>query len=333
MNALCVSIKQGEFYDMNEDNFVPVYLFTGFLEGGKTTFIQKTLGDKRFNNGDRTLLLVCEEGIEEYDTTDFEKSHIYLRTIEDKEDFTPENLQRLYDEIKGQRVMIEYNGMWTMNDLFNALPDEWAIYQIMNFTDANTFLNYNQNMRSLVVDKLQNCELTVFNRFNKATMDKMEFHKIVRGVSRRTEIAYEYTDGTSEYDDIEDPLPFDINAPIIEVEDRDYALWYRDVNEEPDKYNGKRVHLKAMAAHNPKFPKGTIGLGRQIMTCCVEDITFCWYASTYDKPIDLKEPKWVDVTFTVKMQKHPLYKGKGPVLVVEKLTEASAPAQPVATFY
>ena len=318
---------------MNEDNFVPVYLFTGFLEGGKTTFIQKTLEDKRFNNGDRTLLLVCEEGIEEYDTKDFEKSHIYLRSIEEKEDMNPANLQRLYDEIKGQRVMIEYNGMWTMNELFNALPDDWAVYQIMNFTDATTFLNYNQNMRSLVVDKLQNCELTVFNRFDKAKMDKMEFHKIVRGVSRRTDIAYEYTDGTSEYDDIEDPLPFDINADTIVVEDRDYALWYRDINEEPDKYDGKRVQLKAMAATNPKFPKGTIGLGRQVMTCCVEDITFCWLASLYDKPLDLSKPKWFNVTFTVKMQQHKLYKGKGPVLIVESMTDAEAPEKPVATFY
>lgn len=318
---------------MNEENFVPVYLFTGFLEGGKTAFIQKTLKDRRFNNGDRTLLLVCEEGIEEYDTADFEKSHIYLRTVDDKEDFTPENLQRLYDEIKGQRVMIEYNGMWTMNELLAALPDDWAIYQIMNFVDATTFLNYNQNMRSLVVDKLQNCELTVFNRFNKATMDKMEFHKIVRGVSRRTEIAYEYTDGTSEYDDIEDPLPFDINAETIVVDDRDYALWYRDITEEPDKYDGKRVQVKVMAAGNRSFPKGTIGLGRQIMTCCVEDITFCWLASLYEKPVDLTEPKWVNATFTVKVQKHKLYKGKGPVLAVENLTDAEAPKQPVATFY
>ncbi|SFC35497.1 TIGR03943 family putative permease subunit [Ruminococcus albus] len=318
---------------MNEDNFVPVYLFTGFLEGGKTTFIQKTLEDKRFNNGDRTLLLICEEGMEEYDTSDFEKSHIYPRVIEDKDELNPINLQKLYTEVHGQRVMIEYNGMWTMNDLLNALPDSWAIYQIMNFTDATTFLNYNQNMRSLVVDKLSNCELTVFNRFDKATMDKMEFHKIVRGVSRRTDIAYECTDGTSEYDDIEDPLPFDINADTIEVDERDYALWYRDINEEPEKYDGKRVHLKAMAAMNPKFPKGTIALGRKIMTCCVEDITFCWLASLCDEQLDLTTPKWFDVTFTVKMQKHKLYKGKGPVLVVEKLVPADAPLQEVATFY
>ena len=187
---------------MNDESFVPVYLFTGFLEAGKTQFIMQTLKDERFNNGDRTLLLVCEEGIEEYDTTDFEKDHVFLRVLDDKNDLNPAALGRLMDETKAVRVVLEYNGMWTMNDLLDALPDDWAIYQIMNFADATTFLNYNQNMRSLVVDKLQNCELTVFNRFDKATMDQMEFHKIVRGVSRRTEIAYEFTDGTSAYDDI-----------------------------------------------------------------------------------------------------------------------------------
>ena len=46
---------------------MPVYLFTGFLESGKTSFIDETLADKRFNNGQRTLLLVCEEGEAEYD--------------------------------------------------------------------------------------------------------------------------------------------------------------------------------------------------------------------------------------------------------------------------
>ena len=45
---------------------IPVYLFTGFLESGKTKFIQETLEDERFNDGTPTLLLLCEEGIEEF---------------------------------------------------------------------------------------------------------------------------------------------------------------------------------------------------------------------------------------------------------------------------
>ena len=46
---------------------VQVYLFTGFLDAGKTKFIRETLQDKRFNDKEPTLLLVCEEGEEEYE--------------------------------------------------------------------------------------------------------------------------------------------------------------------------------------------------------------------------------------------------------------------------
>ena len=45
---------------------IPVYLFVGFLESGKTKFIQETFEDPNFDSGDKTLLLVCEEGEEEY---------------------------------------------------------------------------------------------------------------------------------------------------------------------------------------------------------------------------------------------------------------------------
>ncbi|SDA27704.1 CobW/HypB/UreG, nucleotide-binding domain [Ruminococcus sp. YE71] len=316
-----------------EENNVAVYLFTGFLESGKTQFIQKTVcGNESFNNGQRTVLIVCEEGIEEYDEEELAKANTVVRVIEDKEDLTPETLERFYTETNAERVIIEYNGMWLINDLFEALPEDWMIYQILNFTDATTFLSYNQNMRSLVVDKLNMCELNVFNRVDKATMDKMEFHKIVRGVSRRTQIAYEYTDGTGEYDDIEDPLPFDVTADHIVVDDRDFALWYRDIGEEPKKYDGKTISFKAAAMGNPKFPKGVIALGRQIMTCCVEDIQFCWYVTLHDQPLPDK-PQWFNATVKAAYKWHKMYRGKGPVLTVVSLDPCDPPEQQVATFY
>lgn len=222
---------------------IPVYLFLGFLESGKTKFIQETLEDKRFNNGERTLLLICEEGVEEYNPAKFPSKNVFIRTLDDKSELNEANLQRLVDECSAERVVIEYNGMWLINDLFTNMPDGWAIYQVMFFADASTFLNYNANMRSLVVDKLNMCELVVFNRMDKS-YDAQEFHKIVRGVSRRTEIAYEYTDGTVAYDDIEDPLPFDVEADEIVIEDNDYALFYRDIMEEPKKYDGQNRYIQ-----------------------------------------------------------------------------------------
>ena len=314
------------------DQEMPVYLFLGFLESGKTKFIQETLEDKRFNSGERTLVLVCEEGIEEYDTSKYPSKNVEFRNIEEKEELTPENLQKLVDETRAERVVIEYNGMWLVNDLFKAMPEGWAIYQVMFFVDASTFLNYNNNMRSLVVDKLNICELTVFNRFEKS-MDPNEFHKIVRGVSRRSEMAYEYTDGTVAYDDIEDPLPYDVEAPEFTIADEDYAVFYRDIMEDPMKYDGKIITFKGKAARNPKFPGDTFALGRSVMTCCVEDIKYCWFVVEAGDESQVRDKGWVIARAAIKVQKHKFYRGKGPVLRLLELTDSVPPEKEVATFY
>ena len=202
--------------------------------------IAQALADPGFSAGEKTLLLLCEEGIEEYDPSEFASENTWVEGIDSVEDLTPQTLSAFEKKYGIERVIVEYNGMWQLQSLFNNMPAEWTIAQEMMFADAGTFINYNANMRSLVVDKLQTCDLVIFNRCQK-DFDKMELHKIVRGVSRRADIAYDYTDGTTAFDELEDPLPFDINAPVIEVKDADYALWYRDVTEEPAKYKGKTV--------------------------------------------------------------------------------------------
>jgi len=318
--------------NQNPSPDVPVYLFTGFLESGKTKFIKGTLEDKRFNSGEKTLLLLCEEGEEEYDMSSYPFKNISLRTIEDPSEFTPENLSKMLAETGAERVVMEYNGMWLLKDMFNNIPETWAIYQEMMFVDSTTFLNYNANMRSLVVDKLNTCDLVVFNRFSK-DFDKMEFHKIVRGVSRRTDIAYEYENGQVEYDDIEDPLPFDVNADVISLQDTDFALWYRDIMEEPQKYNGKTIKFRGLVAMDQKFPSGMFAVGRHVMTCCVEDITYCCVVAEWKNSAALKSRQWVNVTGTIEVKRHKLYRGKGPVLKVSDVVLTSAPEQEVATFY
>ncbi len=311
---------------------VPVYLFTGFLEAGKTRFIQETLEDKRFHTDGKTLVVLCEEGEEEIDLTRIPKNTTVVEIIDDIESFNPIHLEQLRITAEATRVILEANGMWQLNDIFSRMPDSWAVYQEMCFVDATTFLSYNANMRSLVVDKLSSCELVVFNRFNDK-LDKIEFHKIVRALSRRTDIAYEYTDGHVEYDDIEDPLPFDIDAPIIEIADTDYALWYRDIAETPEKYNGKTVSFCGLVAIEPKFPPNTFAVGRHVMTCCVEDITYQCLVAEWSATNTLKQGQWVKITAKIALSRHKLYRGKGPVLKVTDLVLTTAPDPDVATYY
>ena len=315
------------------DQRIPVYLFTGFLEAGKTQFIRQTLNDPRFNTGEKTLVLLCEEGEEELDAEALAKSaNTVIKTVEDPEELTEANIGRFVSESGAKRVIVEYNGMWQLKQLFDALPENMGIYQEMCFADAQTFLSFNQNMRSLVVDKLQTAELIVFNRYEDS-IDMMTLHKICRGVSRGINIAYEYKDGRVKYDDIEDPLPFDVNAPSIVIEDKDYALWFRDIMDDPKKYNGKEMTFKALVAVDPQIPAGSFAAGRHVMTCCVEDIQYMAVACEWESASTLHSRDWVTLKGKVSFEKSKLYRGKGPVIKVTSAEKADPPSQEVATFF
>lgn len=317
----------------NKPKDVPVYLFTGFLEGGKTKFIQETLEDRRFCNGEKTLLLVCEEGEEEYAPEQFASDTVQIRVVEEQKDLTRENLEKWLAETKSERVVVEYNGMWMLDVLYNAMPENWMVYQEFMFADSTTFLSYNSNMRQLVYDKMKSAELVVFNRFDEKTMDKMAFHKIVRGASRRADIAYEAKNGKVVYDDIEDPLPFDLNAPIVEIRDDDFALFYRDMADEPKKYDGKTVRFKCRALVRKKLPANCFVVGRHVMTCCVEDIQFAALVCQWDKADTVKDDSWMILTAKVNFKFHRAYNRRGPVLSYISAESCEAPEQPVATFY
>ena len=307
---------------------IPVYLFTGFLEGGKTHIIQESMEDQKFNSGEKTLIIQCEEGEDELDLSTFWGKNIYLATIENEEDVTEEKLTALGKQHRIDRVIIEYNGMWKLQTLYDSLPANWAIYQEMMFADANTFLSYNVNMRQLMVDKLLNAEMVVLNR-TPENIDKEEIHKVIRGISRSAAITYDYPDGHVEYDEIEDPLPYDLESPVVNIEDNDYAIFYRDLSEDMGKYQGKTVRFKAIIARDG----ASILAGRHVMTCCADDIAYHPLVCVFKEATSLKTRDWVTLTGKIKVEKHKLYRGEGPVLYVENTEFAVKPAQEVATFY
>lgn len=311
---------------------IPVYLFTGFLESGKTKFIQEALEGSDFNAGERTLLLVCEEGEEEYHPAKFFGTHVYVEQIEDEEELTEEHLRELQLKHKVERVIVEYNGMWNLDTLYANMPQEWLTYQEMMFADATTFLTYNQNMRQLVFDKLKSAELVVFNRCRKG-FDKMEFHKIVRGINRKSQILYEYGKDDVELDQIEDPLPFDLEAPVVDIADDAYAEWYRDINEEQDKYDGLTVHVRGRSVLGGGMPDDKFVFGRHVMTCCVDDIQFAGLVCKWNGAAQsLEHGGWVFVTAVIKVEHDDVYGEVGPVLYCSEVTAAAEAVPEVAQF-
>ena len=223
--------------------------------------------------------------------------------------------------------------MQLVGDIYSRFPEDWAVAQEVMFADSTTFMTYNANMRNLVMDKLVGGQMVVFNRLNPG-QDTMPLHKIVRAANRRMDILCDYLDGTTAFDEIEDPLPFDINAPVIEVKDADYALWYRDVTEEPQKYHGKTVRFKGQVAKLRRNKDAMFAPGRFVMTCCVDDIQFCGVPCKYPDPQSLEPRSWVMVEATISAEKHALYQGEiGPVLTAIRVETGAQPANPdVAEF-
>lgn len=310
---------------------IPVYLFTGFLEAGKTKFIQETLENEDFDTGENTLVIVCEEGVEEFYKSKFKVRNVTFEYIDELSDINQKNFLKISKAHKAKRVIVEYNGMWPLDNLYRAFPKEWSVYQEIFTADAKTFLMYNQNMRNLVFDKLSSCELVMFNRVDIMT-DKMALHKIVRAVTPRASIAYEYADGHVEEDDIEDPLPFDVDADIIEIRDDDYAIWYRDMSENPSKYVGKILKFKGIVGRDAMLGDKACIFGRHVMTCCEDDIQFSGLVLKAKETINLKSRDWAIITSKLVIGEHKVYGGEGPILIAQEIIKSKKPLQEVATF-
>ncbi len=310
---------------------VGVYFFCGFLEAGKTTFISNALKSEELDTGENTALLVFEDGEVEYDEKAMKSVTVYRL---EKTALTVERLSAIEKEGDFTRVFVEYNGMWEVGDFLDALPDNWVICQLMTIFDCTTVQIFNANLRQLVFDKIQYADLIVFNRY-KTGEDKTPYHKIVRGISRNNEIIYENEQGFIERDDIVDPLPFDVNAPIIEIADRDYAYFYRELTENMQSFHGKTVRFLCVTAYDRSLGKSTVVVGRHIMTCCEADTKYCGLVCEHNGSRIFSTGEWYILTAKICVTKHKVYGGVGPVLLAMKFEKAAEPAPEdvLTTFY
>ena len=310
---------------------IPVFLITGFLEGGKTSFIKETISDPEFTSGENTLLICCEDGIEEYDIVELKKRNVALKTIDDIEDLTDEILRACALKYKPKRVLIEYNGVWKIDHIAQlTMPKKWILVQVIAVVDAGTFTNYMSNMRPIMVENISNADLILFNRCTAET-NKNSLRRNIKLINRQAQIIYESVDGEVGGEDEED-LPFDINADVIEIEDDDYGLWYMDAADNPQKYNGKIVKIKGMVYKGDKFPNGFFVPGRFAMTCCADDLAFVGFITKYDLSDKLVEKEWVMVTAEVRCEYNPAYKGDGPILYAKEVEKATQPEEKIVYF-
>ena len=307
---------------------IPVYLIAGFLDAGKTSFINGILQDG-FARDDRTLLICCEEGEEEYDRKAL--SNVFTYTIEDPEDMTPELFKKLEKQYKPKQVIIEYNGMWMIEPLYReGLPANWILYQIMCLVDATTFEMYVKNMGQLMMEKITNADMLIFNRCDEELRAQLRSRNL-RMVNRRADIFLENADGTSEEYVTDDMAPFDLGSGKLDVPDDDYGIWYVDLMDNPDRYVGVTVTFKGLMCHSKKF-KGIHCPGRFAMVCCENDMQFLALVCKGEGMEKYKDREWVELTATVKKEHSTAYDGEGPVLYVTELHKCEKPKNEVVSF-
>ena len=308
---------------------IPVYLFSGFMDSGKSTLIRETLVEGDFGEGGKTLLILCEDGEVEFEEAELEKVNASMAMIEQEEAFTPaKELQLAYQP---DQVFIEYNGTWQMATFLEMdLPKDWVLVQALATVDSTTFEMYLANMRAMIMEQLFVADVVIINRCSDDT-PKGKFRRAIKAVNRKAQIAYEREDGMIDENDMEE-LPYDLNQEIIEITDMDYGIWYMDALDDPKKYEGKKVRFLALVYRPEKMKKEVLVPGRFAMTCCVDDITFIGFKCKYSKAAEIPHKSWVMVTAQMKHEFALEYKGKGPVLYALDMQPAEKPEDELVYF-
>ncbi len=313
---------------------IPVYIVTGQLDSGKTSFVKDTLMEQDWLENGTTLFLLCEEGEFELPAEYCRERRITTLPVEEPDTFTAafcEDVIRRYSPVQ---IIIEFNGMWDLQEFLKKdFPKSWGLAGIYSTVDGTTLELLMTNMRNIFMNQLIESDLVVVNRC-PADLNRVPFRKAMKLQNPGGQIIFEGLDGKIiEFG--EEDLPYDLNADLIELEDADYGTWYADAFETPERYKGKKIRFLAQYFRPFGMAKNMFVPGRLVMACCPADIKFYGFPCKTDSAFRFENKSWHRITaeFTMEKRKDPrtgLYDSV-PVLRCISSENAPAPADEVVT--
>lgn len=307
-----------------------VYIIYGFLESGKTQFMKYTIAQDYFQIPETSLLICCEEGMEEYDEKELNEANTKMVVIDDKDCFQVEKLMELDKKFNPGRILIEYNGMWDLKDI--KLPDNWEIAQQITMVDGVTFETYFNNMRSMFADMIRNSELLIMNRCHD--VDKLRgFERSILAINTNIAVVFEDENGEVEVPITDEDLPYNLKADPVVISEEDYGIFYLDLWQTTERYENKRVHLKALVMKEPSLPKNYFVAGRPAMNCCADDMVFMGLVCKAKEAKNLSDRDTVDIIATIKNEYRSDYGSEGPVLYADFCEKTAPMKDPVVKMF
>ena len=304
----------------------PVYICTGFLDSGKTLLVKDTLMEQEWIEPGLTLLILCEEGEEEYSKEYLEENDMVLLKIDKFEQLNAAFFTNCEKNYHPAQVVIEYNGMWKLEDLLQLkYPRKCLIQGIYSTVNGTTLDMYLKNMRNMLMEQLTESELIIINRCPEG-VDRSGFRRALKVQNPMAQLIFEGMDGKIIQPTAED-LPFDIKENPIKVEDEDFGIWYVDAYDHPEQYMDKEIEYIAQA-FRPKGMKNDMFVPvRKIMTCCADDTTFLGYVCKSAYAPKLNPGEWVEVTAKIGVERRNEYQGEEGIVLDAEYVE---PCEPLA---
>ena len=257
---------------------IPVFLFNGFLDSGKTTLIKEIIEGESSYRGYNTLIVATEDGEVEYDKKWIEENEVYVEIILEDEYKDERYFYELLKKYNPKQIVIELNAFVDFDEF--KLPRNFVVYQEITLFDASKFEIYYNNMKPLINKMVTYSTLIVFNRtINNNNLSK--FRRGIRAFNQRADVAFENNEGKLTTI-LDEDLPYDINSSHIDIEDQYFPIWYLDITECFDKYQDKTITFNAYIR---QVNNKTIVVGRQIMTCCADDIQFYGFECLTDEKL------------------------------------------------
>ena len=258
---------------------VPVFIFAGFLDSGKTTALQGTLLKTRRPGEGKAVIICTEEGEEEFKAEALSNIGISIVQVEDEEELTTEYLEDIYGRFEPECVYVEFNSMWNIKTFISdILPKGWFVANILSIVDASTYDLYLKNMRQTIMTPLSISDVILFNRCSDK-FPKSDVRRALKILNARAEVYFARLDGS--IDNTFDDLIFEGEDGGLKIDDEMFCPWFVDTVENSERYYGKTVSFTGMVTSGKGLKDGQFYIGRYAAICCPEDAQFIGFVAEY----------------------------------------------------